>query len=157
MDDADARVARRLASRPAPDVWTGICVRVVPAKQHDAGEAIVRTPDHYFAAVWPPALRGPARWPEAVVIGSPSPTRALEELLRHVPNDATLFLAGLDDVDAALAADILLASDRNLEPYQREAIAEFIAVEQARTRASIVARYTDRDPAFERFRARVIR
>jgi hypothetical protein len=157
MDDAEARVSRRLAPRFAPDAWLALCVRVVPARQHDDGEAIVHTPDHYLAAAWAPPEHGPSRWPEAVVIGSPTPTRALDELLRHLPERATLHLAGLDDVDAALAAEILLHGDRNLEPYQREAIAAFVAAEQARTRATIAARYADRDPAFERFRTRVLK
>ena len=75
---------------------------------------------------------GPARWPEVVVIGSPSADNALAELFAHLPDDARVFLAGVDNVDAALAAEILLAADRNLEPYQRDALANFIAAERKR-------------------------
>jgi hypothetical protein len=96
------------------------------------------------------------RWPEAVVIGSPTPDHALGELFRHLPAEGRLYLAGVDDVDAALAAEILLAADRNLEPYQREALAAFIAAERDRVRVAIAARYSDRDPEFERFRSRVL-
>jgi hypothetical protein len=155
VDEAEARVARRLAPRYSSQAWLAICVKAVPARQHDDGSAIVRTPDHYLAAAWAPSEQAPSRWPEAVVIGSPTPTRALDELLQRLPAGAMLHLAGLDDVDAALAAEILLHGDRNLEPYQREAIAAFIAAEQARTRSAIGARYTDRDAGYERFRARV--
>jgi hypothetical protein len=94
------------------------------------------------------------RWPEAVAIGSPDANRALDELLRQLPPDARLHLAGLDDVDAALAADVLLAVDRNLEPYQRAGIEAFVDHERARTKQSIAGRYTDRDAGFQRFRTR---
>jgi hypothetical protein len=55
-----------------------------------------------------------------------------------------------------LAAEILLAGDRNLEPYQREGIAEFITAERERTRMATIERYMDRDAGFERFRARAL-
>ena len=67
-----------------------------------------------------------------------------------------LYLAGLDEVDAALAARILLAADRNLERYQRDGVAAFVASEEARVAARIASTYTDRDEGFERFRARVL-
>jgi len=77
-------------------------------------------------------------------------------LLRQLPDGAVLFLAGRDDVDAALAAQILLEADRNLEPYQQDRIAAFVAAERERMKDAIAARYTDRDAGFERFRARVL-
>jgi hypothetical protein len=152
----DARVARRLAPRWSADAWTGICVRVVAAATREDAGVRVTTPDHFLAAAWPPAARGPLRWPDAVVIGSPNATRALDQLLRHLPGDAVLFLASLDDVDAALAADILLACDSNLEPYQAEGVAAFARAERERVRVEVARRYTDSDPGFERFRARVL-
>jgi hypothetical protein len=152
----DARVARRLAPRWSADAWTGICVRVVAATTREEGGVRVATPDHFLAAAWPPASRAPSRWPEAVVIGSPTATRAIGELLRHLPEDAMLFLATRDDVDAALAADILLACDSNLEAYQAEGVAAFARAERERVRAEVARRYTDDDPGFERFRARVL-
>jgi hypothetical protein len=154
--DADARVSRRLATRFGPECWIALCVRVVAAASHETADAVSRTPDHYLAAAWPPPASGPAHWPDAVVIGSPTSTRALEELLRHLPAEASLYLAGLDDVDAALAASILLEADRNLEPYQREAIEAFVKSERERVRISIAFRYTDCDQAFEQFRAVVL-
>jgi hypothetical protein len=154
--DADARVARRLAARFAPECWIVLCVRVVAAATRETADALTSTPDHFLAAAWPPPASGPARWPDAVVIGSPTATRTLEELLRHLPAEASLYLAGLDEVDAALAAGILLAADRNLEPYQREAIEAFVDSERERVQSAIASSYSDRDPGFERIRAVVL-
>jgi len=154
--DAGGRVARRLAPHPSPAAFVGVCVHVVSAAERAEGGALVATPDHYLAAAWAPPAAGPSRWPEAVAIGSPTPTHALDTLLRQLPADATLFLAGRDDVDAALAAEILLEADHNLEAYQREGVARFVDAERARTKLSIAARYTDHDAGFERFRARVL-
>jgi hypothetical protein len=156
MTDADvARLTRRLASRWDAACWTAVVVRVIPAREEAENGVLVRTPDHYLGAAWLPAGQGPSRWPEVVVIGSPSADNALAELFAHLPAEARVFLAGVDDVDAALAAEILLAADRNLEPYQRAALAGFIAAERKRVGEAIAAHYTDRDAGFERFRARL--
>ncbi|MBK6394244.1 MAG: hypothetical protein IPF73_05810 [Betaproteobacteria bacterium] len=130
-------------------------MRVVEAARREGSEAVEHTPDHYLAAAWAPGAPR-SRWPDAVVIGSPAADDALALLLRHVPEGAKLFLADLDAVDAALVARILLAADRNLEPYQRDGIAAFVAAEEARVASCIAAGYTDRDEGFERFRARVL-
>ena len=153
---AEGRVARRLAPRPSPTSYVGVCVHVVAAAERAESGTSVATPDHYLAAAWLPPAAGPSRWPEAVAIGSPTATHALDLLLCQLPADATLFLAGRDDVDAVLAAEILLEVDRNLEAYQREGVARFVEAERARTTQAIAARYTDRDAGFERFRARVL-
>ena len=151
-----ARFARRLASRWQPACWTGLVVRVIPAHESSENGAVVRTPDHYLGAAWPPPSDAPSRWPEVVVIGSPSADNALAELFLHLPDDGRVFLAGVDDVDASLAAEILLAADANLEPYQRAALGRFISAERERVGAAIVARYAGHDPGFERFRARLL-
>ena len=153
---ADAHIARRLAATYTRACWIGLCVRVIDAATHESDDAITRTPDHYLAAAWAPADRSPGRWPEAVVIGSPTASRTIETLLQHLPADASLFLSGLDDVDAALAASILLAADRNLEPYQRQAVEAFVRAERDRVERIIASRYSDRDPAFERFRDAIV-
>lgn len=156
VSDDDARVARRLAPSWSVDVWTGACVRVVAAATREEKGASIATPAHFLAAAWAPAARGPSRFPETVVIGSPDPTRALDDLLRHLPQDAKLYLASLDDVDVALAADILLACDRNLEPYQAAGVAAFAHAERERIRRVVGQHYTDVDAGFERFRARLL-
>jgi hypothetical protein len=151
-----ARFTRRLAARFEPGCWIGIVVRAIPAAERAIDGATVRTPDHFLGAAWAPAAGAPVRWPDAVVIGSPAADNALTELFRHLPADARLHLAGADDVDAALAAEILLAADRNLEGYQRDALAAFIGAQRARVRETIARRYTDRDDGFERFRAAIL-
>jgi len=131
-------------------------VRVIPAQERDEDGVRIRTPDHFLGAAWAPSPALPSRWPDVVVIGSPAADNALSELFVHLPHDARVFLAGIDDVDAALAARILLAADRNLERYQRDALDAFIAAERARIDAAIVSWYTDRDQAFLRFRDRLL-
>jgi hypothetical protein len=151
-----ARFTRRLASRWQPGCWTALVVRAIPARERDENGVIVRTPDHFLGAAWPPQAEAPTRWPEVVVIGSPSADNALAELFTHLPAEVRVYLAGVDDVDAALAAEILLAADRNLEAYQRDALQAFVAAERDRVGDAIAARYTDHDPGFERFRARLL-
>ncbi len=155
-DDERARVARRLSARYARRDWVAGIVRAIEASVRDVDGARVATPDHYVGVAWAPADGWPSRYPDVVVIGSPAADNALAELLVHVPADGTLWLAGRDDVDFALAAEVLLAADRNLEAYQRDALAAFAAAERARTRDAIAARYTDRDRGFERFRTSVL-
>lgn len=148
-------VAARLAARAGDATWLGVCVRVVEAAAVERPALVTRTPEHYLGAAWAPGAPR-SRWPDAVVIGSPGPDDALALLLRHVPASARLYLADLDSVDAALAARILLATDRNLERYQRDGIAAFVASREAQDAARIAAGYSDRDEGFERFRARVL-
>jgi hypothetical protein len=151
-DDAFAVFRRRLASRFDPSVHCVLLVNVVPARTTERSDTRVNTPPHFLAAAWPPAARGPTRWPEVVVIGSPAPDNALAELCNRLPADVHLFLVDADAVDAALAGEILLAADRNLEPYQRDGVRAFVAAERARVAARVAQDYTDRDPGFERFR-----
>jgi hypothetical protein len=153
----DRGLARRLATRYEPGCWSGVVVRAIDAAVRDIDGARVSTPEHYIGAAWAPVDAGlPPRYPDVVVIGSPAADNAIAELLVHVPVDAKLWLAARADVDVALAAEVLLAADRNLEPYQREALEHFVAAERERTRHDVAARYSDRDAAFERFRTRVI-
>lgn len=151
-----ANIARRLAPECAADTWIGLCVRVIRAASRNIDGVNVATPDHFLGAVWAPSVGLPHRWPEAVVIGTPTSERTLGSLFVHVPDEAYIYLATPDDVDAVLAAEILLAGDRHLEPYQREGVAEFITAERERTRIATIERYTDRDAGFERFRARAL-
>jgi hypothetical protein len=151
----DAPWLRRLTARYDPSCWTGVAVRAIRAATSEQDGVRLHTPDHFLGAAWPPAAAGPSRWPEVVVIGSPRSANALAELFLKLPPDARLYLADREQVDVVLAATILERSDRNLEPYQRAALAAFIADEARRERSLIDARYTDRDVDYEAFRARV--
>jgi hypothetical protein len=147
--DPFAVFRRRLAPRWSVDVWLGLVVKIVDAQTLAGG---TRLPMHWMAAAWQPATQGPTRWPDAVCIGSPTADNALAELCTRLPGDARLFLVDIDAADAALAAEVLLAADRNLQPYQREGIAAFIAAERLRIAERIRQDYTDHDPGFARFR-----
>jgi hypothetical protein len=155
MADPFAAIRRRLAPRFDVDAWPVLLVKAVPGQAHEGAQAIVNTPAHWLAAAWQPLARGPERLPEAVVIGSPAADNALSQLCQRLPADARLWLAGLDAVDAALAADILLAADRNLEDYQRAALRRFADAERARVAARVEREYTDHDAGFARYRARL--
>lgn len=145
-DNPFAVFRRRLAPRFSGGVWP-VVVNIVASHVRHTG---ARVPPHWLAAAWPPADAGPTRWPDAVVIGSPSADNALAELCGRLPSDARLFLVDTDAVDAALAAEILLAADRNLEAFQREGIAAFISAQRARVATRIAHDYTDHDPGFAR-------
>ena len=156
-DDASAHFRRRLAARCDPSIYPVLLVKVVPDGGVQFGNIWVNTPQHFMAAAWLPAEQGPTIWPQAVVIGAPAPDNALAELCRRIPRDARLFLVDADSVNAALAAEILLRSDHNLEPYQREAVAAFIEAERARVSARIEQDYSDLDEGYARFRATLTR
>jgi hypothetical protein len=147
--DAFATFRRRLVPRFEPDAWLVLVVKVVAAQSLADG---TRVPDHWLAAAWTPVSGGPTRWPEAVVIGSPAADNAIAELCTRLPDDARLRLVDPDAVDAALAAQILVAADRNLEPYQRNGLIAFLAAERTSVAARVASGYTDHDPRFATFR-----
>ena len=155
-DDQRAHIARRLAPRHEPGCWIGVVAHAIAAAAREIDGARVATPDHYIGAAWAPFDALPPRYPDVVVIGSPAADNAIAELLIHVPRGSKLWLARREDADLALAAEVLLAADANLEAYQRAALATFAEADRARLRADIAARYTDRDDAFDRFRASVV-
>ena len=147
--DPFATYRRRLAPRFSIDAWSVLVVKIVSAQSLADG---ARVPDHWLAAAWPPPAAGTTRWPQSVVIGSPAADNAIAELCTRLPADARLHLVDADAVDAALAAQVLLHADRNLEPYHRHGLTAFIAAERARTTARVAASYTDHDPRFAAFR-----
>ena len=147
--DPFATFRRRLVARFSTDAWLVLVVKIVPAQSLADG---TRVPDHWLAAAWPPLAGGPTRWPDAVVIGSPVADNAIAELCTRLPDDARLHIVDPDAVDASLAAQILLASDRNLEAYHRNGLTAFLAAERARVAARVTSAYTDHDPRFAAFR-----
>ena len=147
--DPTLRIASRLAVGYSPDRHVGAVVKAFDA------DAVAKTPAHWLAAAWAPAQCGPQRWPAAVALGSPDSQNALLELLERLPPQARLHLAPIDELDLGLAARIVLRCDRNLEPYQRDGIARFVERWGVHERDAIGARYSDHDPAFERFTGRL--
>ncbi len=78
-------------------------------------------------------------------------------LLESIPATAKLYLAGPQHLDPALVTQVVLSSDRHLSPGLKEALAAFVGAEQARNEHSIRQSYTDRDEAFEAFKAKLFR
>lgn len=155
--EPDAAALRAVSSRLArhSDEATHVVavVRVFDAAETDTPDRRTRTPEHWLAAAW--ALPMPARWPDAAALGSPSGERALLELLTRLGGEARATLVDAHELDMALAADIVLCVDRNLEPYQREGLRAFAGRWREAEAASIASRYTDRDPGFESHMARL--
>lgn len=159
MSEADggfARDARRLLARPAPDAWLGLVVRVLDARVHESPAAREHTPPHFVVAGWAPQPDGVyRRLPEFAAIAAPDSRRALREIFVHLPADARLALVDGDVVDPALAAEMVLICDTNLEPYQRDALAGFVSAQREGTRARIAAGYTASEPGYARLRERL--
>lgn len=152
-----ARLAPRLAPQWQPGCWVGVVARVIDATEHDEPDGSrTQLPAHFVGAAWPPAADGvPDRWPDAVVIASPTSERALVELLLQLPADAKLHLVRAEAVDFGLAIEIVRTADCNLQPWQRDALGEFLVHWRDAERAAIRQRFSDRDDGFERFVGKV--
>ena len=151
-----ARLASRLAPLWQPGCFVGVVARVIEATERDEPDGSrTELPAHFIGAAWPPATAVPDRWPDAVVIASPTSERALLELLRQLPSDATLHLVRAEAVDFGLAVEIVRTGDRNLQPWQRDALGEFLARWRDAERTAIRQRFSDRDDGFERFVGKV--
>ena len=153
MTSALAAAARRLATSYAPGTWVGA---VRPAFEPDAHG---QHPAHYLVALWeplPPAQPLLPRWPAVAAIASPDANAALLELVRHLPAGARVWLSDTV-VDWALIAEIVLRSDRNLQPHHRAGLSAFIERCREADALRIEREYTDREPGFERFRDGLLR
>ena len=132
-------------------------MRAIEPETHSTPDRDEHTPAHFLVGAWAPSEAGLyPRLPEFAAIASPDAQRALRELFVHLPPDARVHLVDETVGDAALLADMVLACDTNLEPYQRAALERFAARRRARLRDEILRRYTDREGDFERFRGRVL-
>ena len=147
-----ARQAWRLAPDWQPGCFVGTVARAIEARARDVpGGSPEDRPAHYVGAAWPPAEAAPHRWPDAVVIASPNAERALLELLLQLPADTRLHLVQPESVDFALAVEIVRTADRNLQPWQRDALGAFLDDWRAAEREAIRQRFTDIDDGFEQF------
>lgn len=154
--DALAAARRRLKARWSPACWLGFLVRALPAQTLDTAEGRLHLPAHYLVGLWPPAEGPLGLYPEVAAIASPDADAALLELLRHVPADAPVHLLRAEQVDARLLAEIVLATDCNLEAYQRAGLEAYVAAQGAARAQTIARLYTDREPGFEAMKARLL-
>ena len=146
-----AEVVPRLQKHWSEGAWIGCVFRAV-------GETD-KLHAHYVAAAWEPPDPGAApmiaRLPDATYFAPHDAERALIGLLDALPAGTRLHLAGPQHIDPALVTQVVLSSDRNLSPGLKEALAAFVGAEQARNEHSIRQSYTDRDEAFEAFKAKL--
>jgi len=158
MADDWLRTARsRLIPRPEPGCWIAIVVKAIDAAMHEMVALRERTPAHYLVGAWAPGDGGLyPRLPEFAAIASPDGERALRELFTHLPAQVRVHLVDERHADVELLAQMVLACDRNLEAYQREALERFAAQCRQALHERIRRRYTDRESGFERFRDRLL-
>ncbi len=146
-----AEVVPRLHKLWRAGTWIGCVFRAV--SESDKLHA------HFIAAAWeaPEAGAAPmiARLPDATYLAPHEAERALLGLLAALPASTHLHLAGPQHIDPALVTQVVLSSDRHLSPGLKEALAAFVGAEQARNEHSIRQSYTDRDEAFEAFKAKL--
>ena len=146
-----AEVVPRLQRQWREGAWIGCVFRAVGESE--------KLHAHFIAAAWeapePGAAPLIARLPDATYLAPHEAERALLGLLDALPSGTQLFLAGPQHIDPALVTQVVLSSDRNLSPALKEALAAFTGAEQARNQYSIRQSYTDRDDAFEAFKAKL--
>lgn len=144
-------VVPRLARQWSEGAWIGCVFRAVGETE--------KLHAHFIAAAWEPPDPGAApviaRLPDATYLAPHEAERALIGLTDALPAGTRLFLAGPQHVDPALVTQVVLSSDRNLSAALKEALAAFVGAEQARNEQSIRQSYTDRDEAFEAFKAKL--
>jgi hypothetical protein len=146
-----AEVVPRLSKHWSEGAWIGCVFRAVAESE--------KLHAHFIAAAWetPDAGAAPmiARLPDATYLAPHEAERALLGLLDALPAGVHLHLAGPQHIDPALVSQVVLSSDRHLSPGLKEALAAFVGAEQARNEQSIRQSYTDRDEAFEAFKAKL--
>ncbi len=139
----------RLLGTWQPGAWTGAVREVMaPATEFvtSAGGTAVETyPPHRLLLLWPPQrLDAPllGRWPLQVRLSALAPDAAADALLAWVPDQAPLWLHPQpDDVDWALAAEIVLTHEPALRPFQAAGLRSFIDSEREAVFAQLNQRY----------------
>ena len=139
----------RLLATWQPGAWTG-AVREVMAPATEfvttaSGTAVESYPPHRLLLLWPPQrLDMPllGRWPQRVQLSALPADTAADALLAQVPDAAPLWLlAGPEDVDWALAAEIVLHHEPALRPFQAQGLRHFIEGEREAGFARLNSRY----------------
>jgi len=126
----------RLLAHWKPGAWVGAARRVFGAvsQVHSTPEGpIVDTfAPHLLLALWAPqGIDTPflARWPQRLLLSAVDAEDAGEELLKHLPADAELWLAE-HDIDWALAGEAVLLHDPGLRDFQLKELRAFIESER---------------------------
>lgn len=157
--DIDAVVERRnrnprLLAAWQPDAWIGavreVCDATTEFVQTPAGPVVETYPPHRLLLAWPPLGAGRpllCRWPAQVRLSAVPRDSAAEVLLAQLPDDAQLWLGASDDeVDWALAAEVVLHHEPGLRPFQIDALRAFIAAEREASFARVNTAYEQRMP-----------
>ena len=121
-----------------PGAWTGALREVMaPATEFvtsAAGTVVESYPPHRPLLLWPPqCLDAPllGRWPQQVQLSALPADQAAQALLAGVPGDSTLWLhPTAQDIDWALAAEVVLTHDPALRPFQATRLRSFIEAER---------------------------
>lgn len=140
----------RLTAGWQPGAWIGVAGRafgpVAQWSEGEDGEAVVESlPVQWLIALWrPQSLEQPMlpRLPVVVQLTPRQDDRAVIELLRHVPAAERMWLADID-VDWALLAEIVMLTDRALQPWQHRELARFIIAEREAIARRIASSYDD--------------
>ena len=129
----------RLLSAWQPGAWIGAVRQVFEGTTEflntpDGSPTVQTWPPHRLLLLWPPqgldsALLG--RWPQQLRLSAVSQDQTADALLAELAPDAKLWLHGnAQDIDWALAAEILLHHEAGLRPFQAEGLRAFIAAER---------------------------
>ncbi len=150
-------LGRRTVSEWRADCWFGFVIEALPEAVRRNGQQVVHTPAHFLVAAWEPVSCPPLpQLPTAAAIVSNSAGRAVSELLRLIPPAVPIRMLERDRVNIGLIAEMILVADRHLDAGYRQDLRQFIAGERLAWQATIRAGYADRDPSFERFKARLL-
>jgi hypothetical protein len=139
----------RVAASWEADAWVGALRRAFGPTSEvlddgRGGMLVENHPPHTIIALWRPKkgqepfLR---RWPSIVTLSRANEEALLDEVLSLIPDGARLWISR-GDIDWALMAEIVMISERNLEPFQYRELEKFVSEDRARTLAAIGRGYT---------------
>ena len=128
----------RLLATWQAGAWTGAVRQVMqPTTEFvttPTGTAVESYPPHRLLLLWPPQRIDqphPGRWPQQVLLTALPAGPAADALLALVPGGAALWInPAVQEVDWALAAEIVLLHQPGLRPFQTNGLRAFIESER---------------------------
>ena len=128
----------RLLAHWQAGAWTGALREVMqPTTEFvttPTGTAVESYPPHRLLSLWPPQRIDqphPGRWPQQVLLTALPAGPAADALLALVPGGAPLWInPAVQEVDWALAAEIVLLHQPGLRPFQTNGLRAFIESER---------------------------